>query len=597
MAYECTQEAILDFLKEKGGKVKNTDLIEHFRIAFPEEPEKKAAVRKTFKSYVDNIAFVKTEGEVKYVCLKKKFRGSQKEQLNRCVSDGARADSEPAKTRGVHREGLHPAGPRSSDAAQLPARPRAAGGEAQPPGSSYGNEVRVPHAFNTATSSAEQADSTATGGLVCVEEDMGNRGSFKREKRESRRESRRERAGHQPDIPDISVIKASPLPAEGSVFLLPGPVQTGTTGQVHTGGGGLHPRDRPVESLSTEGPKKVEHTNVVFRNSQRGSQRVPSRQTGSDEEEEDEGQLDTRSLCGSEGPGSPKGSRKHFIEAMMSSSPQLRRSMIRSSVYLTSRSDGDSASLASSNPDDDRTVALDPLEHEWMMCTSDGEWDSLSPLLVADPSLVLRKDFVTGFTCLHWAAKQGKPELMALLINFAKQHDVPVSADVRSNAGYTPLHVAAMHNHMEVVKLLVGAYNADVEVRDYSGRKACQYLTDNVSVDIRDIIGAYERSDPKNAGRGDGRRWRFSKALQSNLKPLRLLNPNDCDSVDGEVRPTAKVLRSKSSLSRMRPKLHRLRVRTSQIIHSATFHETEEREGSGSGKGSFRSRPKTHFFG
>lgn len=263
--------------------------------------------------------------------------------------------------------------------------------------------------------------------------------------------------------------------------------------------------------------------------------------------------------------------------------------MLRDSAYL-SRGDGDSASLASSNPDDDRTsVALDPLEHEWMMCTSAGDWADLCPLLAADPSLVPRKDFVTGFTCLHWAAKRGEPELMALLIDFAKRHDVPVGVDVRSNAGYTPLHVAAMHDHMEVVKLLVGAYGADVEARDYSGRKACQYLTDGVSVDLRDIIGAYERSDSEDTDRGAGGRWRFSKVLQSNLKPLRLLNPNA--AADGEARPGAAVVRRTSSLGRMRPKLHRLRLRTSQIVHSAALRETEE------GAGPFTSRPKTHFFG
>ncbi|XP_042337161.1 ankyrin repeat domain-containing protein SOWAHC-like [Plectropomus leopardus] len=308
-----------------------------------------------------------------------------------------------------------------------------------------------------------------------------------------------------------------------------------------------------------------------------------------------EDQLDLCSLSGSEGT-SPKSSRKHFIEVMMSSSPQVRRSMVlRSSVHLSSRSDSDSVSLVSCNLDDDRaSVTLDPLEHEWMMCASDGEWGGLHHLLTIEPSLILRKDFVTGFTCLHWAAKHGKPELIALIINFAKQHNVPVSVDVRSNTGYTPLHIAAMHNHMEVVKLLVGAYNADVEIRDYSGRKACQYLTDNVSVDIRDIIGVYDRSESENADCSDGGRWRFSKVLQTNLKPLRLLSPNDCDAVDGEVHLREKPLRRKSSFSRMKPKLQRLRVRTSQIVHSTTFRDTEELEGSVGG--SFKARPKTHFF-
>ncbi|KAI3366255.1 hypothetical protein L3Q82_009718 [Scortum barcoo] len=70
MAAECTQQALLDFLREKGGKVRNADLIEHFKAVFPEEPEKKAAVRQSFKNYVDNIAYVRAEsGERSQVCL------------------------------------------------------------------------------------------------------------------------------------------------------------------------------------------------------------------------------------------------------------------------------------------------------------------------------------------------------------------------------------------------------------------------------------------------------------------------------------------------------------------------------------------------
>ncbi|KAI9525937.1 hypothetical protein NQZ68_002485 [Dissostichus eleginoides] len=555
MASECTQETILNFLKQNGGKVKNADLIAHFKAVFPEEPEKKAAARQTFKNNVDKIAFVKSESGVKYVCVKKKFLGSEKEQ--RSVTE------DEAVTVGLHtlnpEELVHRYYTAGAPHGTQARADDAADSALHTPGSCYGNDsqVRVPHVFPSETIHPDiTADNNKCREFVCTGVDncpgeMGNRGSIKREK------SRKEQERNAPHVPEISVIEASPLPAEGPVFNLPGPVHTAPL------------RD----TLSLEGLQEQ-----------------------SDEEEEDEGQSDAHSLSGSEGEVSPQGSRVHFIQVMMSSSPQVRRSMVlRNSVYLSSRSDGDSASLASSGMDDESrtSVTLDPLEHEWMMCSSDGEWGSLSQLLSTDPSLVLKKDFVSGFTCLHWAAKQDKPELIALIINFAKQHHVPISVDIRSNTGYTPLHIAAMHNHMEVVKLLVGAYSADVEIRDYSGKKACQYLTDNVSLDIRDIIGAYEHSESNNAENRDGGRWRFSKVLQS--KPLKLLTPHNDDWVDGEGRPRQKVVRRKSSLSRMKPTLQKLRFRASQIVHSTSFHDPEEMEDSG--RRSFRSRPKTSFFG
>lgn len=95
-------------------------------------------------------------------------------------------------------------------------------------------------------------------------------------------------------------------------------------------------------------------------------------------------------------------------------------------------------------------MTLDPLEHEWMLCASDGLWESLQPLLAVEPGLVAKRDFVTGFTCLHWAAKQGKAQLLGQLLAFCKESAVPVNVNVRSGAGYTPLHLAAMHGHTQV---------------------------------------------------------------------------------------------------------------------------------------------------
>lgn len=569
MAAECTKEAILNFVKDREGRVKNTDLVDHFKDVFPEEPEKKAAVRELFKKCLDNIAFVKAENGV---CMKKKFPGSGKEQ---------RRSGEEV----IYHKPLGPRSRQVNDANVDPAQPC----------SGYGNDSQVRVSQDSCALSIlpdtveirnksdefkiEEVDSSSAG--------MGNTESFQRNKRGSKRAQ----GGRELDIPDISVVGALPLPAQGSSFILPEPVQTGCTGQVDAAPN-AGPTYRQVET------KADQNHVVVKRQSRKGSQRRIIFQQLESDDVEDEGQFDTDSLFGSEGTSISKCSRKHLIQAVMNSSLEVRRSMVlHTSVCLPSRSESDSVSLVSNLNDDRALVTLEPLEHEWMMCASDGEWGSLYCLLTADPSLVLRKDFVTGFNCLHWAAKHGRPELIALILNFAKQHNVPVSVDDRSNTGYTPLHVAAMHNHMEVVKLLVGAYNADVEIRDYSGRKACQYLTDNVSVDIRDIIGAYEESVLENTDYKDKGRWRFSKVLQSNLKHFRLLSPSDCNSVDRDGQPREKPLRRKSSLSKVKPKLQKLRVRTSQIVHSTSFHDTEELSGKSSIKGSFKARPKTHFFG
>ncbi|KAM4538039.1 ankyrin repeat domain-containing protein SOWAHC-like [Fundulus diaphanus] len=556
MAGGFSQDSIADFLRQRGGRVTSSDLVEHFQAAFPQEPRSRAAARSSFKSCVDKVAFVRTEDGVKHVCLRRQFRYSAPcfppdDQVS-CRDDAAARAQVQQQQQGAARD------------------------------SRCGNDSRrVPHFIPAESdrSHEPEQDGGQQGVLDEVEGrcgGMGNTGSFGLHRRDSRRESRRERHG-EPAIPQITVLQPSPLPKDTSVFILPGPEQTAAAAQV-------------CPASVPEGLREAEQPGSGSRQRFLSAQQEP-------ENQEDE----CSSLSGNEGSCSPSGGRKHSIRAMMNSSLEVRRSMVRrtsvrSSVRPVSRSDSDSASLASAGLDEDRTaITLDPVEHEWMMCASDGEWASLHRLLSTEPSLVLKRDFVTGFTCLHWAAKHGNADLIEEIIHFAEQHRLPVSVDVRSNMGYTPLHIAAMHSHMEVLKLLCGAFNADVEIRDYSGRKACQYLPNGVSAEMQDIMGACELSESKGVEPSAGGRWRFSKVLQNNLKPMQLLSLGDSDPAGGDVRLRHKPVRRRSSLGRMKPNLQKIRQRASQIVHSTSFRdkrETDESEETPS-----RSRPKTHFLG
>ncbi|XP_069578711.1 ankyrin repeat domain-containing protein SOWAHC-like [Brachyistius frenatus] len=598
MSSECCQQTVLDFLTDRGGRVKNSDLIGHFRSVVP-DPERRAAVRDTFKNYVDNVAFVKTESGVKYVILKKKFR------LNSAVSEAEPepvTESGPEKVPDRHPDGAH------RDPADDAAPPRAAGAQVEQqaaPGSGSGSDGQVsgPPRLTCETILDTAERNTESSGSVRVFQqvegtcsgDMGNRVSFRRENRESRKET------GNPPVPEICVTGASPLPAEGSRFSLPGP---------HTGTGPeepaavLCPTDPDTPSPGAEQRHVIrgsegcqdrgrESEEEPEEESEEESEEEPEEESGEESEEEpeaeSEGDHDDDDEGHSRSDSTPKGSRKHFLEAMMDSSPQLRRSVaLRGSAYLTSRSDSDSASLVSSQLEEDSaSVTLDPAEHEWMLRASEGERDVLRDLLACDPGLVLKRDFVTGFSALHWAAKHGRPELLALLVDSSRRRGVDVSVDVRSGCGYTPLHLAAMQNHPEVVKLLVGAYGADVEVRDHSGRRACQYLVDDAGPDLRDIIGAPERPAARPPGRGDAARWSF-KVLQNNLHPLRPVHDPE------DARPRDKPLRRKSSLSRMKPALQKFRLRTSQIVHSTSFRDKEDPDQAETG--SSQSRPETRWF-
>ncbi|XP_057607969.1 ankyrin repeat domain-containing protein SOWAHC [Chionomys nivalis] len=329
------------------------------------------------------------------------------------------------------------------------------------------------------------------------------------------------------------------------------------------------------------------------------------------------------------GPNTPRSARQNFRDLVMGSSPQLKRSVCPgdgNSVGGRSRGggDSDSASLASSSAEEESSgggsVTLDPLEHAWMLSASEGKWDSLEGLLTCEPGLLSKRDFITGFTCLHWAAKHGRQELLAMLVNFASKHQLPVNINARSSGGYTALHLAAMHGHVEVVKLLVGAYDADVDIRDYSGRKASQYLSESIAEEIKNLVGVMDEDDGDSAtGRGSGR-WRLSKVLPSHLITYKLSQGVE-DGTEhhhhhhhhhhvAEVGSKAKDSGRKalgSSSGRLKPRLNKIRFRT-QIIHTTpSFKDTEqpleegeEEEEERSLKGhssSFKLRPKSNVFG
>ncbi|XP_072542785.1 ankyrin repeat domain-containing protein SOWAHC [Salminus brasiliensis] len=558
MATECTQEAVLEFLLERGGRVRNKELTEHFRGFLTGEKDRSVA-RETFKRFVDNIAYVKQEDREKMVCLRKKHREMKRMRDGESALRGGRYNAQDRTEDSGSSAGKESLLRCDADEKPGPESERMPCGSVgddddddDDDGGGEGGMDVSETVVDLCVSDIALVEVTGSDGSVgVIDEDGKHRGNGPGTVREACEAER-------------DAIEVTPCPTSGTL----------------AGVG---------EAMGCRGALAAQL--LSRRRTSRGSQRSLLAAS-------DDGASEGDSLgAWVAEAGTPRSSRRSFVELMMSSSPQVRRNLMRrgSQGQMAARrreslkSDGDSGSVLSSVDEDCASVTLDPLEHEWMMCASDGEWDSLQRLLDCEPSLVTKKDFVTGFTCLHWAAKQGKHELLALLVAFARKHSVPVNVNARSSAGYTPLHLAAMHNHVEVMKLLVGAYDADLEARDYSGRKPSQYLDPAVAGDIQDIVGACKDSDGENAEGGPGR-WRLPKVLQSNLNPLRLLNPLEEPAADGQARP--KSLYRKASIGRM--KLNRGRIRT-QIVHSTSFRETEE--GNRSLKSPVKSRPVSNLFG
>ncbi|XP_061548054.1 ankyrin repeat domain-containing protein SOWAHC [Phycodurus eques] len=513
MASPCTVQAVQEFLMERGGRVQQMELIDHFMATGGggRDPSKDEEV---LRRVVDTLGVVEVESGVKYVRLSED--GDTHEHATEC----------------------------------------------------NGNVHRTPDNSNLVSSNGQQTGATSP--PSCIMDDVKQSNSY------------------DPHEAPSQTNKLSTTPAS-----------VGAAVEVK-----LRERRRR-ESAPVIGVPDLDHPAGSQSQQVRGARRVSK---GS--------QRALLTSCLSEDGtiegldhgldvNTPKGSRRNFIELMMNCSPQVRRSLISRGPRLrdSMRSDGDSASLLSSATDEDcASVTLDPMEHEWMLCASDGLWESLQPLLAVEAGLVTKRDFVTGFTCLHWAAKQGKAKLLSQLLTFAKGNAVAVNVNVRSGAGYTPLHLAAMHGHIHVMRVLLSDWEADPEVRDYSGRRAIQYLPAPLPADLQDqgaLTSPGAESEHANVSGGGARGWRFPKVLQGALNPLRLLSPpaGDAEEALGNGRTKGGMLR-KSSLSKLNARLHRGRHRA-QIVHSASFRDTGE-VGRGDELASStpqRTRPLSNLFG
>uniref|UniRef100_A0A8B9PJ07 Ankyrin repeat domain-containing protein SOWAHA n=1 Tax=Apteryx owenii TaxID=8824 RepID=A0A8B9PJ07_APTOW len=135
-------------------------------------------------------------------------------------------------------------------------------------------------------------------------------------------------------------------------------------------------------------------------------------------------------------------------------------------------------------------VPLEEAEHRWLVKAAGGRWSSeLHGLLLGDAGLAARRDFMSGFTALHWAAKCGNCDMAGKIIEVAAKAGGHVNVNAKSYGGYTALHVAAMHGREEIITMLVRSYNAKTNLRDYSGKKPHQYLQDGASFAVRHLLG------------------------------------------------------------------------------------------------------------
>ena len=123
-------------------------------------------------------------------------------------------------------------------------------------------------------------------------------------------------------------------------------------------------------------------------------------------------------------------------------------------------------------------ISIDAIAKKWFISSYRCDLTQLKKLLQNNIQLINTRDFATGFAAIHWAAKKGRNDVIAWLS--ANNADI----NIQTYGGYSPLHIATMHNNEDVMNKLITQFNADVNIRDNSGRKPGFYHQDTTPLQM-----------------------------------------------------------------------------------------------------------------
>ncbi|KAG7224773.1 hypothetical protein INR49_013485, partial [Caranx melampygus] len=194
--------------------------------------------------------------------------------------------------------------------------------------------------------------------------------------------------------------------------------------------------------------------------------------------------------------GSASGGLQRDAPERETLTPAMRKKYLKELLLSNASHSGFSSVLSSQtqsvSSEQDADWALYPMEHAWMLSAVEGNYETILEFIDADPHLLTRKDFISGYSVLHWLAKRGQDETLLKLLRHSESAGIPVNVNLRGSGGLTPLHVASMHGQYMIIKLLVGAFGANIDAMDYNGKRAWQYLRGDAPPEMKELLGTWD---------------------------------------------------------------------------------------------------------
>uniref|UniRef100_A0A668S987 SOWAHA-C winged helix-turn-helix domain-containing protein n=1 Tax=Oreochromis aureus TaxID=47969 RepID=A0A668S987_OREAU len=476
MASEFTQDAVLVFLQSRGGTVKNSDLVLHFRNFIRDHADQDRN-RELFKKFVNSVATVKQLDGVSHVILRKKFRGY-------VSGSGAEVGSSDPPWVPVGKDAETAA---SNKPRQKPQQKEATGQQRVGFGPPSGVTPAPPHKATSPGSEALTGQRQPEAGVHAqrAPRRARNRPSYKtavsrddeEEKEEEVTVTKGSAGGTQPlSAPLNAPVRVTPAPPSGQRSY-----SQGTEGQMLTprsptrvilNNSNFDLRQQQAHSAPDQSIRPVT-AQAVSHIPQKPQLKTPSLPTPPAPEQASKG----GELRGGFGP----------LPGVTLASPHRETSP--GPEVLTGMRQPEEDVHAQRAPRRS-LVPLEPREHIWLVKAAAGNWPEIYTLFREEPSLLNKKDFISGFTVLHWVAKHGDHRVLNTLGYGIEKLSLTFDVNARSNSGHTPLHIAVMHGHKNIIRLLIKKFQANVKQRDMAGKRPWQYLSLDAPLEMFHLLAA-----------------------------------------------------------------------------------------------------------
>ena len=151
-------------------------------------------------------------------------------------------------------------------------------------------------------------------------------------------------------------------------------------------------------------------------------------------------------------------------------------------------SDNSSISIDSIPEDVDDYVFEDTaesksLQKQLLVAAVYGDSKTVTSLIDSHPELVNKRDFITGHTVLHWGAKLGRVDIVRMIVTKG------IDVNIKTRGGQTALHLGAIHGHNDVIRMLVDDFGANVDIRNYLGKKPKDVIKNTLAADVQRRLG------------------------------------------------------------------------------------------------------------